>query len=55
VDVGTKIGQLIQVAAGLGTGVAVYVFLSLRMGMEEMDMVINVIGRRFRRKKTNPA
>lgn len=55
VDVGTKIGQLLQVAAGLGTGVAVYIFLSLRMGMEEMDMVVNVIGRRFRRKKTNQA
>lgn len=55
IDVGTKTGQLIQVAAGLGVGVAAYFLLGLKMGMEEMNMVLNVLGRRIKRKKTRIA
>lgn len=50
VDVTTKAGQLTQVIGAVGTGALLYVALSLALGMEEIDFVRKVLGRRFKRK-----
>ena len=50
-DVGTKSGQLLQVLLSMAAGIAVFLSLALYMDMEEMKMVINVLGRRLGRKK----
>jgi len=51
IDVGTKSGQLIQVACSISAGILVFFYLTLRSDMEEMKMVIDILGRRFRRNK----
>lgn len=50
-DVGTKFGQLLQVLLSMAAGIAVFLSLALYMDMEEMKMVINVLGRRLGRKR----
>jgi putative peptidoglycan lipid II flippase len=51
-DVGSKGGQLLQVAASVAVGIAVFFILAVRLNMEEMNMVMSVLGRRFRRNKS---
>lgn len=49
--IGSKLGQLIQVLAGVGVGVAVFLAAAWLMKMEEVQLVLNLFKRKFRRKQ----
>ena len=50
-DIGTKIGQLLQVGVSIAVGVLVFGFLAFLLKMEEVKMAQKILLRRFRRKR----
>ena len=51
VDTVTKLGQVIQVGAGISTGVAVFAALALLLKMEEGEQARSLLLRRLRRQR----
>ena len=51
IGAGSKLGQLLQVSAGVGLGMAVFALAAWLMKMEEMRIVVDLFGGRLKRRR----
>ena len=54
-DMQNKLMQILQVLIGIGTGAAVYIVIVTLMKMEEAEMAVGILMRRFKKKKNVPS